>query len=147
MVDSGGWLSAAGFDWLVPVFEREGLDLDIVQTLSDEDLVRLGVAKLGDRRRLLSAIAELAPSPSAAPVERRLVSVLFCDLVGSTALSVRHDAEDLRQLLRRYLDTTVRAIERHGGHVGQVLGDGVLAYFGWPRACMRTRPYERRERA
>jgi class 3 adenylate cyclase len=66
--------------------------------------------------------------------ERRQLTVLFCDLVGSTELSGRHDPEDLRELLRRYYDAMTAAVQCHGGYVANYLGDGVLAYFGWPRA-------------
>lgn len=121
--------------------------------LTDADLEKLGVL-LGHRKRLLKAIAALrapiAPPDAAAPArrdeardpgraaqpaaERRQLTVMFCDLVGSTGLSARLDPEEMRELLRAYQTTVAGAIARFEGHVAKYMGDGVLAYFGWPQA-------------
>src|SRR5438067_5852199 len=145
------WLQRVGLDQLADTFAANDIDLAVLPDLSDEDLKELGLS-LGHRRRLLRAIAELsvaaAPAPETAiasadhafgdggarEAERRQLTVLFCDLVGSTELSRRHDPEDLRELLRRYHDAVAAVVRRFGGYVANYLGDGVLAYFGWPRA-------------
>ena len=131
---------------LAATFAANDIDIDVLPDLTDEDLRELGLS-LGHRRRLLRAIAELSrerspPSAEATEAnadtgreaERRQLTVLFCDLVGSTELSGRHDPEDLRELLRRYHDAMTAVVERYGGYVANYLGDGILAYFGWPRA-------------
>jgi class 3 adenylate cyclase len=113
--------------------------------LTDQDLEKIGVASLGHRRQLLRAIAELkgAPEPNtsvAAPVaprdtaERRQVTVMFSDLVGSTALSARMDPEDLREIISAYQKCVAEIVERFGGFVAKYMGDGVLVYFGYPQA-------------
>ena len=140
------WLQRIGLGQLAETLAANDIDLDILPDLSDEDLKELGLS-LGQRRRLLRAIAELSSKrslPAFAAVEargdagreaeRRQLTVLFCDLVGSTELSGRYDPEDLRELLRRYHDTMTAVVERYGGYVANYLGDGILAYFGWPRA-------------
>ena len=140
------WLQRIGLGQLAETLAANDIDLDILPDLSDEDLKELGLS-LGHRRRLLRAIAELSSKrspPAFAAVEargdagreaeRRQLTVLFCDLVGSTELSGRYDPEDLRELLRRYHDTMTAVVERYGGYVANYLGDGILAYFGWPRA-------------
>jgi len=136
-----------GLEQHAETFAANDVDFDLLPSLSDDDLKELGLS-LGHRRRLLRAIAELsdtaeprAPAYDAPPTdeavreaERRQLTVLFCDLVGSTELSRQHDPEDLRELLRRYHDAVAAAVHRFGGYVANYLGDGVLAYFGWPRA-------------
>jgi class 3 adenylate cyclase/tetratricopeptide (TPR) repeat protein len=139
-------LAEIGLEQLAEIFAANDIDLDVLPDLSDEDLKELGLS-LGHRRRLLRAIAERSreasrPAGEAAEArrdadreaERRQLTVLFCDLVGSTELSGRHDPEDLRELLRRYHDAMTAVVQCHGGYVANYLGDGVLAYFGWPRA-------------
>jgi class 3 adenylate cyclase len=112
--------------------------------LTDQDLKDLGVS-LGHRRKMLRAIAELAgpttPQPTALTepkpqdfAERRQLTVMFCDLVGSTALSARLDPEDLRGIIGAHHRCCTELIERNGGFVAKYMGDGVLAYFGYPRA-------------
>ena len=140
------WLQRIGLEQCAEILAANDIDFDVLPDLSDEDLKELGLS-LGHRRKLLRAIAELSSKPSQ-PVaeiaaadgdvvreaERRQLTVLFCDLVGSTELSARHDPEDLRELLRRYHDAMTAVVQRYGGYVANYLGDGILAYFGWPRA-------------
>src|SRR5882757_4953536 len=146
------WLSKLGLEQHAEIFAANDIDLDVLPELGDEDLKELGLS-LGHRRRLLRAISqrssersqpttEATPSADAAakgadavrPAERRQLTVMFCDLVGSTELSGRHDPEDLRELLGRYHEAMTGVVVRYGGYVANYLGDGVLAYFGWPRA-------------
>jgi class 3 adenylate cyclase len=140
------WLEQIGLAQHAETFAANDIDLDVLPELSDEDLRQLGLS-LGHRRRLLRAISERANEglePAVGPVEatsesmraaeRRQLTVLFCDLVGSTELSGRHDPEDLRELLRRYHDAMTAVVQRYDGYVANYLGDGVLAYFGRPRA-------------
>jgi class 3 adenylate cyclase/predicted ATPase len=148
MSELSDWLSARGLDALHAVLEANQVGIDVLPDLTDEDLKELGIA-LGDRRRLLRAIRDVGnrAAPSAAPsteplsaaagvdtAERRQLSVLFVDLVGSTSLSARRDPEEMRQILRRYQNTVVGEITRFEGYVAKFMGDGVLAYFGWPKS-------------
>jgi len=143
--DVGQWLQANGFADYAAAFAANKVDLVVLPHLTAEDLKEIGIDTVGERRRLLLAIAEHAaasqqaaavPPAAARPdrAERRQLTVLFSDLVGSTALSTELDPEDLRLIIRRYQDAVSGAITRYGGHVAQYLGDGVLAYFGWPQA-------------
>ena len=148
------WLGKLGLGQYAEVFVENDVDVRALPHLTEIDLRELGVS-LGHRRILLAAIAELTtefeaqpgpggesaaiePRPSSEEpskeAEHRLLSVLFCDLVGSTELSQRLDPEDMRDLMRRYQDAVAGAVTRYGGHVAKYLGDGVLAYFGWPMA-------------
>jgi class 3 adenylate cyclase/tetratricopeptide (TPR) repeat protein len=138
------WLRRHNFEQYADAFEANDIDLDILPELSERDLEQLGLS-LGNRRRLLKAIAgrgdEAAPpKPSQregsgpGDAERRQVTVLFADMVGSTALSGKVDPELLGSLIRRYQDAAAGAIGRYGGYVAKFMGDGVLAYFGFPRA-------------
>jgi class 3 adenylate cyclase/tetratricopeptide (TPR) repeat protein len=142
MNDLRSWLRGQGLEQYAEIFEANDVGLDVLPQLSERDLGQLGVS-LGNRRRLLKAIAEagaaLAPTPApetseGADAERRQVTVLFCDMVGSTALSGEVDPELLGGLIRRYQDTAAGAIGRYGGYVAKFMGDGALAYFGFPRA-------------
>ncbi|HEY1745903.1 MAG TPA: adenylate/guanylate cyclase domain-containing protein [Xanthobacteraceae bacterium] len=150
MSDLRGWLRSHNLEQLAETFEANDIDVDILSELTEADLEKLGVS-IGNRRRLLKAIAEGGASPtetkpaasqmSATPTpsetagaERRQVTVVFCDMVGSTALSEAVDPELLGALIRRYQDATVSAIGRYGGFVAKFMGDGVLAYFGFPHA-------------
>ncbi len=144
MSDLRDWLHRNNFEQYADAFEANDIDLDILPELSESDLERLGLS-LGNRRRLLKAIAgrgaEPAPSRPSSPegsgpgdAERRQVTVLFSDMVGSTALSGKIDPELLGGLIRRYQDAAAGAIGRYGGFVAKFMGDGVLAYFGFPRA-------------
>ncbi len=125
-------------------FVENAVDLDVLPDLSDADYERLGVS-LGDRKRILRALsttavkAHLATARLRAPAprpdaERRQLTVVFCDLVGSTALAVRLDPEDLSAVIRRFQATSTGVIASYGGYVAKFLGDGLLAYFGYPAA-------------
>jgi class 3 adenylate cyclase len=140
------WLTPLGLAQLAPALRANDIDLDILPALSEADLEKLGVS-LGHRRKLLRALesvpripptwqsASSPPSPvGGASVERRQLTVMFCDLVGSTALSQRLDPEDMRELIRGYQDAVSGVVARHDGYVANFLGDGIVAYFGWPRA-------------
>ena len=143
------WLADLGLAEHGDVFVENTIDGAILPHLTDEDLKLLGIDKLGDRKKLLLAIAQLHANVAMSPkenvatdtrtaeatgAERRLLTVMFCDLVGSTELSRQMDPEDLRQVIRHYQDAVAGAVVRYSGHVAKLLGDGVLAYFGWPHA-------------
>ena len=122
------------------LFAAHGIDVDVLADLTDGDLEKLGLA-IGDRRRILKAaqnlktveaLAASTPSP-AREAERRQLTVMFVDLVGSTALSERLDPEEMRDVLRAYQNTVTGEISRLEGFTAKLMGDGVLAYFGWPR--------------
>jgi class 3 adenylate cyclase/predicted ATPase len=125
-----GWLQALGLEEYAALFERERIDLETVRHLSDADLRELGLP-LGPRVKLRMAIE---PPPSGPRAERRRITVMFCDLVGSTALAEHLDPEELRELMRAYQDACREAVARFAGHVAQYLGDGLMVYFGWPTA-------------
>ncbi|MEA2782731.1 MAG: hypothetical protein QOK29_4275, partial [Rhodospirillaceae bacterium] len=137
------WLEKLGMSDYVQRFAENRVDFSVLRDLTDQDLKDLGVV-LGDRRKLLRAIGELDAVPRAAPgrtqpayqdaAERRQLTVMFCDLVGSTALSARLDPEDLREVIGAYHRCCANLVERNGGYVAKYMGDGVLAYFGYPRA-------------
>ena len=143
------WLEKLGLGQYAQRFAENDISFVILPDLTDQDLEKIGVASLGHRRLLLRAIAELigrekdapkaavATAPSAAPqdtAERRQVTVMFCDLVGSTALSARMDAEDLREVISAYQKCVAETVQRFGGFVAKYMGDGVLVYFGYPQA-------------
>ncbi|HXE25186.1 MAG TPA: adenylate/guanylate cyclase domain-containing protein [Roseiarcus sp.] len=144
IMDVRAWLARLGLSQYEQAFRDHRIDYDVLADLTDRDLGKLGVS-LGDRRRLLRAIAELSapppaparPAPSFAEpesVERRPITVMFCDLVGSTELAAALDLEDWRNLLNTYLDEASEAVARLGGHVLKRLGDGLMAVFGYPQA-------------
>ena len=150
-MDVGDWLRRIGFGQYEAAFRDNGIGQAVLPHLTVEDLKEIGVATVGDRRMLLAAIAALAsptsseptaPQPSPArpnkapevSAERRPITVMFCDLVGSTALASRLDAEDWRNLVNAYLDAASAAVTEFGGHVLKKLGDGLMALFGYPRA-------------
>src|SRR6516225_12483837 len=149
-MDVGEWLRGLGLGQYETVFRKHAIDMDVLADLTGAELAQITVP-LGDRKRLLRAIAGLSkiePSSSAkedaAPAEanlipvplaeRRPVAVMFCDLVGSTNLVVRPDAEDWRNLVNAYLEEASSAVTSFGGHVLKKLGDGLMALFGYPQA-------------
>ena len=149
MTEVSEWLKQLGLEAYARHFADNDIDAALLPDLTEDDLEKIGVASLGHRRRLLRAIAGLnqaAPSQSAALApaapetapgdagERRQLTVLFCDLVGLTALSARLDVEDLRSLIASYHGQCAAAVAQFGGRVVQYLGDGVMAYFGHPQA-------------
>ncbi len=125
-----------------PAFRGNDIDGDLLRSLTAEDLRDLGVASVGHRRRLLDAIEALPPGSApmlgapttGAGAERRQLTVMFCDLAGSTALSSRLDPEDLREVLGAYHKAVAEVVAGFEGYVAKYMGDGVLVYFGWPRA-------------
>ena len=144
-MDVGGWLRSLGLGQYEALFRASEIDADILRELSEVDLEKLGVP-LGHRKRLLRAITGLtAADTSAAPsastslkprdaAERRQLTVMFCDLVGSTPLSARLDPEDLRGIIGAYHRCVTEIVEGFGGFVARYMGDGVLVYFGYPQA-------------
>ena len=134
-LDVRSWLQAGGFGQLAELFESRQIDGDALALLTDAHLRELGVP-LGARVKLLAAITQLAAGAALEPAaaERRQLTVMFVDLVGSTLLSSRLDPEDLRDLIRSYQQAIAAEVARYDAHVAQYLGDGVLVYFGYPRA-------------
>jgi class 3 adenylate cyclase/predicted ATPase len=148
-LDIVSWLRALRLERYEPEFRENDINEEVLPTLTAEDLKDIGITIVGHRRKILDAIAGLrspdgqAPASisetSAAPqaphrAERRQLTVMFIDLVGSTMLARRLDPEVMGQVLRAYHDTVAGVVARFGGHVAKFMGDGVLAYFGWPRA-------------
>jgi class 3 adenylate cyclase/predicted ATPase len=140
-VDTAAWLRGLGLEQYEPAFRANEIDATLLPSLTVEDLKDLGVSLVGHRRRLLDAIAALgtqAPTspiaPASAAAERRQLTVMFCDLAGSTALASRLDPEDLREVIGAYHRCVAETIGRFDGFVAKYMGDGVLAYFGYPSA-------------
>jgi class 3 adenylate cyclase len=146
-MDVAAWLEGLGLERYAPAFRDNEIDWDALPKLAAEDLKDLGVVLGGHRRKLLRAIAALgaavpaAAAMAAAPdalaraeAERRQLTVMFCDLVGSTPLSARLDPEDLRGIIGTYHRCVAETVEGFGGFVARYMGDGVLIYFGYPRA-------------
>ena len=144
-VDTKQWLVELGLGEYAEAFGANAIDRTLLPELTDADLKEMGVGPLGHRKRILRAAMDLAedaaaptaktqPAAATGDAERRQLTVMFCDLVGSTALSERLDPEDLRAVMRRYQDAVAGTVTRFSGHVAKYLGDGVLAYFGWPQA-------------
>jgi class 3 adenylate cyclase/predicted ATPase len=144
-VDITDWLRGLGLEKYAPAFGENAINWDVLSELTTDDLKEIGVAALGDRRRLLAAIAALgegalpaapAQERSSAPAEaeRRQLTIMFCDLVGSTPLSTRFDPEDLREIVGAYHRCVTDTVGRFGGFVAKYMGDGVLIYFGYPEA-------------
>jgi len=158
-MDVGEWLKGIGLGQYEATFRAHDIDVDVLPDVSEADLEKIGLP-LGARKRLMKAIANLRPPESRAPpeplrtapepsrppaassppprarpdAERRPITVMFCDLVGSTALASRLDVEDWRSLVNAYLDEASAAVTRLGGHVLKRLGDGLMALFGYPYA-------------
>jgi class 3 adenylate cyclase len=145
------WLKKLGMSEYAERFAESDIDIDVLSELTDHDFDRLGVS-LGHRRKILRAIRELSASPIAASTERqasaptvpepapkdtaerRQVTVMFSDMVGSTALSARMDPEDLREVISAYQKCVAETVQRFGGFVAKYMGDGVLVYLGYPQA-------------
>jgi class 3 adenylate cyclase/tetratricopeptide (TPR) repeat protein len=153
MGDIQQWLSELGLPQLAEVLEREQIDWEALLVLSESDLRDLGLP-IGQRAKLVAALRSLRQADSSSvekgmdiqtepqrdgansgqQAERRHLTVMFCDLVGSTELSQKLDPEALRDLMRNYQQCCGAVIEKYEGHVAQYLGDGLMTYFGWPRA-------------
>jgi class 3 adenylate cyclase len=144
MQEIADWLKKLGMAEYAQRFADNDIEFSVLRHLTDQDLKELGIS-LGHRRKMLAAIAELpgaaaATSPGTVvetrpkEAERRQLTVMFCDLVGSTTLSARFDPEDLRSIIAAYHGCCTELIERNGGFVAKYMGDGVLAYFGYPQA-------------
>ena len=144
-MDIGAWLRGFGLERYEPAFRDNDIDAEVLFELTPEDSTALGVTSIGHRRKLLAAIAMLRAEPgatietserSASVVgpERRQLTVMFCDLVGSTALSARLDPEDLRDVIGAYHRSIAATVAPYDGFVAKYMGDGALIYFGYPRA-------------
>jgi class 3 adenylate cyclase/predicted ATPase len=158
-LDIDGWLRGIGLPQYAETFRANDIDVELLARLTNDDLKDIGVASFGHRKKLLEAIAALESVPAAAPVappsipapvtprpapapvaaveaagERRYLTVMFCDLVGSTAISAQLDAEEWRDLVGAYLDAASAAVTEMGGQVAKKLGDGLMALFGYPVA-------------
>jgi predicted ATPase/class 3 adenylate cyclase len=145
-MDVADWLRKLGLEQYEPAFRANEIDAGVLSSLTADDLKDLGVSLVGHRRRLLDAIAALRTeipttkpaasreSPVRADAERRQLTVMFCDLVGSTPLSARLDPEDLRGIIGAYHRCVTEIVEGFGGFVARYMGDGILIYFGYPQA-------------
>jgi class 3 adenylate cyclase/tetratricopeptide (TPR) repeat protein len=152
-MDIAEWLRGLGLEQYTQVFRDNDIDCEILRGITADDLKELGISSFGHRRKLLNAISALSgepptrdvaqsgasarSAPTSSPVieaERRQLTVMFCDLVGSTALSTSHDPEDLRELVGGYHRAVAETVSRFDGFVAKYMGDGVLIYFGYPQA-------------
>ena len=152
-MDVAAWLRGLGLEQYVQLFRENDIDGEILCGMTAEDLKELGISSFGHRRRLLNAITALGAEPptrdvvqsatsvtsgltSRPPIdaERRQLTVMFCDLVGSTPLSARLDPEDLRGIIGAYHRCVTEIAEGFGGFVARYMADGVLVYFGYPQA-------------
>src|SRR6202165_4479667 len=154
-IEISNWLRGLGLEQYASAFRDNAIDAEILRELTADDLKDLGVNLVGHRRKLLAAIAALrsAPPSSGPPIastgpmrpgqdagigageaERRQLTVMFCDLVGSTALSARLDPEDLREVIAADHRALADVVRRFDGLFAQYMGDGILAYFGFPHA-------------
>jgi class 3 adenylate cyclase len=148
-VNIAAWLRDLGLERYADSFEANAIDHEVLSELTETDLENLGVL-LGHRKKLLKAIAALAgqtqaqltltanagtaPAATRPEAERRQLTALFCDLGGSTALAARLDPEDMQAVITAYQSACTEVIRRYEGHVAKFMGDGVLAYFGYPQA-------------
>jgi class 3 adenylate cyclase len=154
-IDVAGWLRGLGLEQYEPAFRDNDVDAAILPELTADDLISIGVTSVGHRRKLLAAIAALNDEPArasnsgraveqslglptpyrtAADAERRQLTVMFCDLVGSTALAARLDPEDLREVIGRYHRALAATVAPFDGFIAKYMGDGALVYFGYPNA-------------
>jgi len=160
MRSTSEWLHSLGLDQYVQLFADNDIDLELIPSLSEQDLEKLGVASMGHRKKLLKAISELGnavttkPSPSSSPRqytpahlaerilssrsvlegERKLVTVLFCDIANSTAIAETLGPEPMHALLNRFFSVTLTEVHKYEGTINQFLGDGFMALFGAPVA-------------
>jgi SAM domain (Sterile alpha motif)/Adenylate and Guanylate cyclase catalytic domain len=145
-MDVGAWLRDLGLGQYEDTFRASEIESDILQELTETDLEKLGLP-LGPRKRILKAIQNLGdadktseavsparPAPARDTGERRQLTVMFCDLVGSTAISARLDPEDLSSVLSAFQKACVSAVSAFGGSIAKYMGDGALVYFGYPEA-------------
>src|SRR5215213_6070956 len=148
-METAAWLQQLGLEQYETAFRDNAIDSALLRDLTAEDLKEIGVTALGHRKRLLAAISmlngghsstgaagtnSLVPLPTHREAERRQLTVMFVDLVGSTTLAGKLDPEEMQAVLKAYQNAVVACIVRFDGHVAKFMGDGVLAYFGWPRA-------------
>src|ERR1700722_12499373 len=152
-MDVANWLRGLGLERYEATFRENDVDAELLPKLTADSLRELGITSFGHRHRLLEAIAALRPEgtpadepvrsstnhienlgPSEIMAERRPLSVMFCDLIGSTALSSRLDPEDLREVIRSYQACVSTTIQQFDAFIARYVGDGVLIYFGWPEA-------------
>jgi class 3 adenylate cyclase/tetratricopeptide (TPR) repeat protein len=154
-MDIGEWLRSLGLERYEPAFRGNEIDARVLPKLTADDLRELGISAIGHRRMLLEAITtlrtDLEPGPNHIPpappatsnvvatapigdAERRQLSVMFCDMVGSTELATRLDPEELQEVMAQYHARVATAVTNFGGFVARYMGDGVLVYFGWPAA-------------
>src|SRR6516225_9421390 len=153
-IEITNWLRGLGLEQYAPAFRDNDIDSETLPQLTTDDLIGLGVTSIGHRRKLLSAISalredettlargqvapretpRLSPLADIAPAERRQLTIMFCDLVGSTELAIRLDPEDLRDIIATYHRRVTEVVTPYGGFVARLMGDGVLAYFGYPLA-------------
>src|SRR3984893_10982050 len=143
MTDVAAWLQGLGLAKYARQFEENEIDLEALPHLTESMLDQIGLP-IGPKAKLLAAISDLASSPGSYPenkreervptetAERRQITVVFCDLVDSTKLAGRLDTEDFRSVIQSYQIACKAIIERYEGHLARYLGDGILAYFGWP---------------
>ena len=143
-MDVANWLRSLGLDKYEPIFIANAIDMDVLPGLTELDFEKIGIP-LGDRKRLARAIDVLAgslgreatpgePAPSTKPAERRHLTVMICDLVGSTALTARLDPEDMGAVIDAYHAACARITLSYDGFLADFRGDGILIYFGYPRA-------------
>ena len=150
-MDVADWLRTLGLQQYEALFRQNDIDAEVLPALGADDLRELGVSSLGHRKKLLAAIAALADRPSkvassenlrhqsatgsaSTSAERRQLTVMFCDLVGSTALAAQLDPEDLREVIGAYHRRVAKVVGRYDGFIAKYMGDGVLIYFGYPQA-------------
>jgi class 3 adenylate cyclase len=132
------WLRDLALEQYEPAFRANDIDAEVLPKLTADDLISIGVTSVGHRRKLLEAIAALGAAHSVgaayAEAERRQLTVMFCDLVDSTPLSSQLDPEDYREIIAAYLRTVAATVAKLGGFIAKYMGDGILVYFGYPRA-------------
>jgi class 3 adenylate cyclase len=149
-INIGAWLRGLGLEKYEAAFRENEIDETVLPSLTHETLKEPGITAVGHRLKLLDAIAALRddrsakapqaetppilPKPAQDTAERRQVTVMFSDLVGSTALSARMDPEDLREIISAYQKCVADTVQRFGGYIAKYMGDGVLVYFGYPQA-------------